>query len=182
MFGGRSGAFAEYVCVRKAVAPVPATCHSSKAAAVPIAAVTALQGLHDHGQIRPGQHVLINRASAGVGTFAMQIAKAFGPGDRRVQHAQRGSGARVRRRCRYRLHPGGLHPQPAALRPAARRRGKPVVGGVPERPGPQATFGIVGGPKTNRWMGQLSHVLKGAWRHAGRGRRWFSSFGPPAGP
>ena len=78
VFGGRSGALAEYVCVRKAIAPKPANLTFEQAAAVPVAAITALQGLRDKGQLRPGQHVLINGASGGVGTFAVQIAKALG--------------------------------------------------------------------------------------------------------
>src|SRR6266540_4320226 len=75
VFGGRSGAFAEYVCVRDAIAPKPANLTFEEAAAVPLAAITALQGLRDKGQVRPGQKVLINGTSGGVGTFAVQIAK-----------------------------------------------------------------------------------------------------------
>jgi NADPH:quinone reductase-like Zn-dependent oxidoreductase len=78
VFGGRTGAFAEYVCVKKALARKPANLTFEQAAAVPTAAITALQGLRDYGQIQPGQKVLINGATGGVGTFAVQIAKAFG--------------------------------------------------------------------------------------------------------
>ena len=60
VYGGRSGAFAEYVCVRNAVTPKPANLTFEQAAAVPTAAITALQGLRDYGQIQPGQKVLIN--------------------------------------------------------------------------------------------------------------------------
>jgi len=73
------GGFAEYVCASEdtfALKPVNLT--FEQAAAVPLAAFTALQGLRDKGQIQPGQKVLINGASGGVGTFAVQIAKAFG--------------------------------------------------------------------------------------------------------
>jgi len=74
-----SGGFAEYVAVpERALALKPATLSFEEAAAVPMAAVTALQGLRDAGRIRAGQKVLINGASGGVGTFALQIAKAFG--------------------------------------------------------------------------------------------------------
>ncbi len=73
------GGFAEYVAVpESALALKPAALSFEQAAAVPMAAVTALQGLRDHGRIRAGQKVLINGASGGVGTFAVQIAKAFG--------------------------------------------------------------------------------------------------------
>jgi NADPH:quinone reductase-like Zn-dependent oxidoreductase len=73
------GAFAECVCVPEdLLAPKPATLSFEQAAAVPLAASTALQGLRDHGGIDPGHKVLIIGASGGVGTFAVQIAKSFG--------------------------------------------------------------------------------------------------------
>src|SRR5438128_3773322 len=80
VFGGRTGAFAQYVLVRedRALALKPANLTFEQAASVGVAAITALQGLRDKGQIQPGQKVLINGASGGVGTFAVQIAKSFG--------------------------------------------------------------------------------------------------------
>jgi len=73
------GAFAEYVAVSEtALVLKPANLTCEQAASVPVAGVTALQGLRDHGGIQPGQKVLINGASGGVGTFAVQIAKAMG--------------------------------------------------------------------------------------------------------
>ncbi len=73
------GTFAEYVCANeKAITLKPANLTFEQAAAVPVAAMTALQGLRDKGNIQPGQRVLINGASGGVGTFAVQIAKSFG--------------------------------------------------------------------------------------------------------
>ena len=80
VFGGRGGAFAEYICVRpdRGIARKPANISHGEAASVNIAAITALQALRDKGNIQPGQKVLINGASGGVGTFAIQIAKSMG--------------------------------------------------------------------------------------------------------
>ena len=73
------GGFAEYVSVPVDVMALkPANLSFEDAAAVPVAAVTALQGLGHHGEIQPGQRILVNGASGGVGTFAVQIAKSFG--------------------------------------------------------------------------------------------------------
>jgi NADPH:quinone reductase-like Zn-dependent oxidoreductase len=77
--GSGSGGFAEYVRGREsALAPKPVNLSFEEAAAVPMAALTALKGLRDNGRIQPGQKVLINGASGGVGTFAVQLAKVFG--------------------------------------------------------------------------------------------------------
>ncbi len=79
IFGLGSGSFAEYVSVpESALTLKPSNISFEEAAAVPVAAVTALQGLRDQGYLQPGQKVLINGASGGVGTFAVQIARAFG--------------------------------------------------------------------------------------------------------
>ena len=80
VFGGRTGAFGEYVTIRedRAIAHKPASVSDEHAASVGIAALTALQALRDKGQLQPGQQVLINGASGGVGTFAVQIAKSLG--------------------------------------------------------------------------------------------------------
>src|SRR5437660_759578 len=80
VFGGRDGAFAEYVCPRadRAVTLKPANITFEQAASVNIAGITALQAVRDKGKVQAGQKVLINGASGGVGTFAVQIAKSFG--------------------------------------------------------------------------------------------------------
>ncbi len=80
VFGGKSGAFAEYIAIAedRAVTAKPANVSFAEAASVPIAGVTALEALRDKGQLKAGQKVLINGASGGVGTFAVQIAKALG--------------------------------------------------------------------------------------------------------
>ena len=77
VFGSRSGAFAEYVSGRSMVS-MPANLTFEQAAAVPVAGQTALQGLRDRAGVKAGQRVLINGAGGGVGTFAVQIAKAYG--------------------------------------------------------------------------------------------------------
>jgi len=163
VFGGRSGAFAEYVCVRedRAVVPKPANVTFEQVAAVPIAAITALQGLRDKGRIRPGHRVLINGASGGVGTFAVQIAKDFGAevtavcSTRNVETA-RSLGAdhvvdytqedftRSDRRYDLILDIAGNRPWSKTKR-------------VLE---PGATLVMVGGPKTNRMLGPLGRVLR----------------------
>ena len=80
VFGGRGGAFAQYICPRatRAVALKPANVSFEEAASVNIAGITALQAVRDKGKVQPGQKVLINGASGGVGTFAIQIAKSLG--------------------------------------------------------------------------------------------------------
>jgi NADPH:quinone reductase-like Zn-dependent oxidoreductase len=78
VFGIANGSFAEYAGVKKAPAFKPANVSFEDAATLPVAGLTALQGLRDHGRLQPGQSVLVNGASGGVGTFAVQIAKALG--------------------------------------------------------------------------------------------------------
>jgi NADPH:quinone reductase-like Zn-dependent oxidoreductase len=79
VFGVGRGAFAEYVCTSEnRLALKPANITFEQAAAIPVAGVTALQGLRDKGRLQSGQHVVINGAAGGVGTFAVQIAKSVG--------------------------------------------------------------------------------------------------------
>ena len=79
VYGMVKGGFAEYACAHEsALCLKPVNTSFEEAAAIPMAAITALQGLRDEGQIQAGQRVLINGASGGVGTFAVQIAKSFG--------------------------------------------------------------------------------------------------------
>lgn len=78
VYGGSGSAFAEYACIRDSVTSKPVNLSFEEAAAVPTAALTALQGLRDHGGLKPGHEVLINGASGGVGTYAVQIAKLLG--------------------------------------------------------------------------------------------------------
>lgn len=80
VFGGTKGAFAEYTSLREsdAIALKPANVSHEQAAAIPVAASTALQALRDQGHLKAGEKVLVNGASGGVGTYAVQIAKAMG--------------------------------------------------------------------------------------------------------
>ena len=79
VYGVGQGTFAGYACASESeLAPKPSNLTFVQAAAMPIAAVTALRALRDHGRVQPGQTVLINGAAGGVGTFAVQIAKVFG--------------------------------------------------------------------------------------------------------
>ena len=80
VFGAKNGAVADYICVKpeRAVVMKPSNITFEQAGSVAVAGLTALQGLRDEGRIQAGQKVLINGASGGVGTFAVQIAKAFG--------------------------------------------------------------------------------------------------------
>ena len=79
VFGTCSGAFAEYATARELrLVLKPANSTFEEAAAIPVAGITALQGLRDYGHVQPGQKVVIDGASGGVGTFAVQIAKSFG--------------------------------------------------------------------------------------------------------
>jgi NADPH:quinone reductase-like Zn-dependent oxidoreductase len=163
VFGGKSGAFAEYVCVPEdgPVVLKPAKLTFEEAAAVPLAAVTALQGLRDHGHIQAGQQVLINGASGGVGTFAVQIAKSFGAevtgvcstrnvdmvrsigADMVIDYTQEDF-TRSDQRYDLMLDIAGSRSWSECRRVLK----------------PQATLIIVGGPKTNRLVGPLGHLAK----------------------
>jgi NADPH:quinone reductase-like Zn-dependent oxidoreductase len=163
VFGGRTGALAEYVCVAedRAVVPKPPTVTFEQAAAVPIAALTALQGLRDKGRIQPGQRVLINGASGGVGTFAIQIAKSFGAevtgvcSTRNVDLARSLGADHVIDYSREDFTRSGqrfdLMFDIAGTRPWSQCKR------VLERKG---ILVLVGAPKGSRLLGPLSHVIK----------------------
>jgi NADPH:quinone reductase-like Zn-dependent oxidoreductase len=161
VFGGRSGALAEYVCVRNAVARKPANLTFVQAAAVPVAAITALQGLRDKGRLEPGQRVVVNGMSGGVGTFAVQIAKALGAHVTGVcstgnVHTARALGADdvvdytkddfTRNGERYDL-----------LLDIAGSRSFKECRRVLQ---PDGRLVVVGAPKGNRLLGPLGHVLR----------------------
>jgi NADPH:quinone reductase-like Zn-dependent oxidoreductase len=162
VFGSGGGAFAEYALARAdRLAPKPTGLSFEEAAAVPVAAATALQGLRDKGGLAPGQSVLINGASGGVGTFAVQIAKALG--------------ARVTAVCSTRnveqARALGADEIVDYTREDFTRRGErhdlllDIVGGrswseCTRVLAPDARLVVVGGPKRNRVIGPLGHMIR----------------------
>jgi NADPH:quinone reductase-like Zn-dependent oxidoreductase len=163
VFGARTGAFADYVSARedRAIVPKPANVTFEEAAAVPVAAITALQGLRDKGRLQPGQRVLVNGASGGVGTFAVQIAKALG--------------AEVTAVCsreNVEIAPsiGADHVIDYSREDFTRRDGHydlllDVAGSrswseCKRVLAPDATLVIVGGPRSNRLLGPIGHVAR----------------------
>jgi NADPH:quinone reductase-like Zn-dependent oxidoreductase len=160
VFGARNGAFGEYVCVRRSIAHKPANVSFEDAAASPIAGVTALQGLRDKGRIQAGQKVLVNGASGGVGTFAVQIAKALGAevtgvcSTRNVATARSIGADRV---IDYTQEDFTRHAERYDLMlDIAGDRSWSLVKRVLREGG---TAVIVGGPKSNRWVGRLGKSI-----------------------
>ena len=162
VFGWCAGAFAEYASgPEDQFVTKPANLTFEQAAAIGVSATTALQLLRDDGKVQPGQKVLINGASGGVGTFAVQIAKAFGAevtgvcstrnlelvrsiGADHVIDYTREDFTRSDQRYDLMLDIAGSRSWSACRR---------VLN-------PQATLVIVGGPKANRLIGPLGHVVK----------------------
>jgi NADPH:quinone reductase-like Zn-dependent oxidoreductase len=157
---GRSSRFAEVVLADAAVALKPTNLTFDEAAAVPLAALTALQGLRDQGQLQPGQKVLINGASGGVGTFAVQIAKALGAevtavcstrnielvrslGADRVVDYTREDFTRTAERYDVLFDNAGSRSWSACKRVLT----------------PNATVVLVGGPKRSRVLGPMGHLI-----------------------
>lgn len=163
VFGGKFGAFAEYVAVReeRAVVLKPSKVSFADAAAVPIAAITALQALRDKGHVQAGQKVLINGASGGVGTFAVQIAKYYG--------------AEVTGVCSTRNVPmvqslGADHVVDYTREDflSAGQRYDLIIDTIGNHPllayrrvmTPHGVFVIVGGPSNGNWIGPLATPLR----------------------
>jgi len=162
VFGTAGGAYAEYVRMRAARAVTkPAEVSFEQAAAVPVAGLTALQGLRDVGRVAAGQRVLVTGAGGGVGTFAIQLARHFGASVTGVcgtgnVDLVRSLGAEdvvdytttdwTATGQRYDLIVDTACAQPIA----ARRRALT----------PRGTLVVIGGPKTNRWVGPLFQMLR----------------------
>ena len=167
VFGTCDGAFAEYACAHPdKLAPKPANLTFEQAATVPVSGCTALQALRDQGEVRAGQRVLIIGASGGVGTFAVQLAKAFGAEVTGVCSATkvdlvrrsaptasidytREDFADGRERCDLILDTGGNRAAVATCGAPSLRKG---------------TLVIVGGEGGGRWLGGFQRQIFG--------RRW----------
>jgi len=173
VFGTGPGAFAEYACTRdKSLAARPAGLTFEQAAAVPVAAITALQGLRDHGHLQSGQRVLINGASGGVGTFAVQIAKALGAlvtgvcSTRNVDMVRSLGADRVIDYTQEDFTRGGER-YDLILDVAGSRAWSDLKRVLDAR----ATVVVIGGPNTNRWLGPVSHLIKIRLASAGDSRK-----------
>lgn len=163
VFGGRNGAFAEYVCVRedRGIVPKPAHLSSEEAASLGVAGLTALQGLREKGGLRSGQKVLINGASGGVGTFAVQIAKAAGAEVTGVCSTEKVVIARslgADHVIDYTREDFTLSKQrhDLMLDIAGNRSWSDCKRVLSD----DATVVIVGGPKTNRWIGPFGRTIR----------------------
>ena len=161
VYGCQDGAFAEFVLAAKAVARKPANLSFEEAAAVPVAGVTALQGLRDHGGVRPGQRVLVNGAAGGVGTFAVQIAAALGAevhavcSTRNVEQARELGATRVFDYTREDFARSGEH-YDVLFDNAGNRSWRSMRAVLPSN----GTAVLVGGPREKRWLGPLGHVAR----------------------
>lgn len=173
VFGTSDSAWAEYTtALPERLAPKPASISFEEAAAVPVAGVTALQALRDHGQVEAGQRVLVNGATGGVGTFAVQLAKTFGAdvtavcsttkvelvrslgADRVVDYTQHDF-TRIGDRHDLMLDIAGSRSFFACRRVLA----------------PDATVVLVGGPITYRGLGPLPHIAGTILKSTGRSQK-----------
>jgi NADPH:quinone reductase-like Zn-dependent oxidoreductase len=161
VYGCQNGAFAEYVLAAKAVARKPANLSFEEAAAVPVAGVTALQGLRDHGGVLPGQKVLVNGAAGGVGTLAVQIARALGAevhavcSTRNVAQARELGASRVfDYTCEDFARSGERYD--LLFDNAGNRSWRSMRAVL----GSDGTVVLVGGPREKRWLGPLGHVAR----------------------
>jgi NADPH:quinone reductase-like Zn-dependent oxidoreductase len=161
VYGCDGGAFAEYVVADDALERKPANLSFADAAAVPVAGLTALQGLRDHGGVTAGRRVVVNGASGGVGTFAVQVAKALGAevhavcSTRNVEQARRLGADRVFDYTHDDFTRSGVRYD--VLFDNAGNRSWAAMRRVLE---PNGTVVLVGGPRTKRMLGPLGHIVR----------------------
>ena len=162
VFGIGDGTFAEYARARPdKLAPKPASLSFDQAAAVPISALTALQAVRDHGGVRAGQKVLIVGASGGVGTFAVQIAKAFGAEVSGVCSSPKVDGVRALGADHVFDYTGvdfadGEHRYDVILDIGGNRR----LAHLRRALTPRGRLVIVGGETDGRWLGGIDRQLR----------------------
>lgn len=166
VYGRVDGSFAEYLCVAETEALVtkPANLTFEQAAGVPLAALTALQGLRDAGQLQPGQNVLINGASGGVGTFAVQIAKVLGAEVTGVCSTQ--NMARAKQigadhvidytQTDFTLNKKLQHSYDLMLDVVGNRPLSECLRVLKK----QGTYVILSAPEADRWLGPIGHIVK----------------------
>jgi NADPH:quinone reductase-like Zn-dependent oxidoreductase len=161
VFGTCGGAWAEYAVAREArLARKPENVSFEEAASVPIAGLTALQALRNHGNVQPGQHVLVNGGSGGVGTFAVQLVKVFGAevtavcSTRNVEAAQELGADHVLDYTREDFTRSGARYDLAIDIAGSRSYGE--LRRVVKRDG---TVVVVGAPRGNRIVGPLAHII-----------------------
>jgi NADPH:quinone reductase-like Zn-dependent oxidoreductase len=160
VFGTASGAWAELACAREnRLAPKPPGVSFADAAALPIAGCTALQALRDHGRMEPGHHVLVNGASGGVGTYAVQLAKALGASVTAVCSARNvelvrslGADRVVDYTTEDFTRTGEQHDLLLDI------AGSRPLGALQRALAPDATVVVIGGPMTYRGLGPLPHL------------------------
>jgi NADPH:quinone reductase-like Zn-dependent oxidoreductase len=161
VYGCDGGTFAEYVVATPVVERKPANLSFEEAAAVPVAGFTALQGLRDHGGVQPGQVVVINGASGGVGTFAVQVAKALGAevhavcSTRNVEQARQLGADRVFDYTREDFTQSGAR-YDVLFDNAGNRSWRSMRRVL----APTATVVLVGGPRQRRLLGPLGHIVR----------------------
>ncbi len=176
VFGVAVGSFADYAVAKPgSLALTPDGLDDASAAALPIAAVTALQGLRDHGRVRPGQSVLVVGAAGGVGLFAVQIAASMGAevtgvcSTGNVDAVRRAGAARVVDYTQEDYVDGSRYDV--------------ILDSIGDRPlavcrdllAPSGTYVMVSGPKEGRWIGPFRRVIRGRLRFMGGGPR-FANF------
>ena len=174
VFGGGNGALAEYITITEDgnLALKPAGLSFEQAAAVNVAGLTALQTLRDRAGVKPGQKVLINGASGGVGHFRRADREVAGRGgDRRLQHAERRARALARRRPRRRLHARGLHRGGEAYDVVMDNVVNRGVLEVRRTLKPEGKLILIGGggPDASPWFGAFKAPLKALVRLLVRG-------------
>jgi NADPH:quinone reductase-like Zn-dependent oxidoreductase len=163
VFGVRGGALAEYVCVAedRALVPKAPELTFEQAAAIPVAGLTALQGLRDKGGIQAGQQVLVNGASGGVGTFAVQLARSLGAdvtavcSTRNVEQARSLGAHHVIDYTHDNFTTSGKR-YDLVLDVAGSRSWRELRRVLR----PESTFVMVGAPKGNGLLGPLGHIAK----------------------